>query len=110
MNLRCHIPWICWELLFSMFFMLCMDKGISLNLNLTISSNYVVFMIMIISIYVCMYVCMPFSYRVVRDYDFFMLMFICMYVCRYLTWSSRIILVEEQLLMKLNGMKRSLEL
>ena len=44
------MPWLCWESLFSMFCMLCMDKGSSLNLNVMISSNYV-------DVYICIHVC-----------------------------------------------------
>ena len=57
--------------------MLCIDKGNSLNLDLMVSSNYVVIMIMLMSIYVCMYVCRSFSDRDIKDHDCFMLMFIC---------------------------------
>ena len=58
-GLRHQMPWICWVFLFSMFFMLCMDKGSYLNLYLMITSNYVVIVIMLMCIYVyiCMYVC-----------------------------------------------------
>jgi len=57
MDVRHMIPWLCWELLFSMLCMLCMDKGSSLNLDLMLSSNYVVIMIILMSIYAYMYVC-----------------------------------------------------
>jgi hypothetical protein len=58
-DLRCQMPWLCWELLFSMLCMLCMNKGSSLNLDLMISGNYVMIMIMLmLYIYICMYVCM----------------------------------------------------
>ena len=58
--------------------MLCMDKGHSLNLDLMISGNYVVIMIMLMSLYVYRYICMLLSNKVIRDHDFFMLMFIFM--------------------------------
>ena len=35
-------------------------------------------------------------------------MYVSMYLCHYLIGSSRIILVEERLLMQVNGMKRFL--
>jgi len=56
MDLRHHLPKLCWELLFSMLRMCCMHKGRSLNLDLMISSNYVVIMIILMSIYLYMYV------------------------------------------------------
>ena len=74
------MPWLCWELLFSMWRMCCMHKGSSINLDLMISSNYVVIMIMLMSICVYMYVM---SDRVIMDHDYFMLMFTCTYVCMY---------------------------
>ena len=59
-----------------MLCMLFMNKGSSLNLDLTIYSNYVMIMIMIMSIYVYMHVCMSFSKTNVMDH-----MYVCMYVC-----------------------------
>ena len=47
-----------------------MDKGSPLNLDLMILGNYVVIMIMLMTMYVQMYVCMSFSGRVVNDHDF----------------------------------------
>lgn len=107
------MPWINWEVLFSMLCMLCMDKGSSLNVDLMISGNYVVITIMLMSIYVyicacksltdrdisdhdcfmnkClyvyMYVCMLLYERVVRDHDCFRMMFICLYVYMYVCMS-----------------------
>jgi len=52
--------WLCWEFFFSMLCMCCTHKGSSLNLDLTVSSDYVVIMIMLsicVYMYVCMYVC-----------------------------------------------------
>lgn len=74
------MPWLCWELLFSMLCMHCMNKGSSLNLDLMISSNYIVIMITLMSIcvYQCMYVM---SNKVIMDHDYFMLMF---YACMYI--------------------------
>ena len=60
-----------------------MDKGSSLNLGLMISGNYVVIMILFMSIYVYMYVHMLLSNRVVIDHDCFILKFICIYVHMY---------------------------
>ena len=78
------MPWLCWEMLFLMLHMCCTHKGRSLNLDLMISSKYVVIMIMLMSICVCMYVCMyVMSDRVIMDHDNFMLMFICPYVCMH---------------------------
>ena len=61
MDFRSQMPCLSWELLFSMLYMLCTDKQSSLNLNLMISSNYVVIKIMLmvlcIHVYVCIYVC-----------------------------------------------------
>ena len=54
MDLRCHMPCICWELLFSMFRMCSMNRGISLSLDLMLSGNYVMIMIMLMFIYICM--------------------------------------------------------
>jgi len=48
------MPWICWEHLFLMLCMLFTHKGSSLNLDLMISSNYFLIMIMPMSIYVYM--------------------------------------------------------
>jgi len=56
MDLRFQMPCLCWEFLFSMLCMLCMDKGSFLNLDLMISSNCVVIMIMLMPINVYMYV------------------------------------------------------
>jgi len=65
---------------------MCIDKGSYLNLDLMISSNYVVIMIMLMFIYVYMYVCMyVMSERVIMDYDCFMLIFMYMYLCTYVT-------------------------
>ena len=66
------MPWLCWELFFSMLCMLSIDKGSSLNLDLMISSNYVVIMIMMMSIYVYMYVRTLLPERVIKDHDCFM--------------------------------------
>jgi len=57
MDLKYHMPWLCWELPFSMLCMLCTDKGSSLNLDLMNNGNFVVIMIMIIFIYINMYEC-----------------------------------------------------
>jgi len=65
--------WLFWELLFSIFCMLCKDKGSSLNLDFMVFGNFVVIMIMLMSIYVYMYV--------------------CMYVCCFLTVSLEIMIV-----------------
>jgi len=70
-----------------MWCMLCMDKGNSLNLDLMLFKNYVVNMIMLMSIYVYMSLCMSFSNRVVKNHDGLMLMFICIYVCHCLIGS-----------------------
>lgn len=86
MDLRCQILWICWERLFSMLCMMCTDKGSSPNLDIILSCNYVMIMIMLISIYVCMYVV---SHRVIMDHGHLMLMFICIYVCMYfIVWQD----------------------
>ena len=77
MDLRHQLPWLCWELLLTMLYMLCMDKWSSLNIDLLISSNYVVIMIMLMSIYVYMYVCMALSDRDIMDHDSFMLYICC---------------------------------
>ena len=77
------MPWLCQELSFSMLCMLCTDKGSTLNLDLMIFGNYVVIMITLMSIYVYLYVCISLSDRVIRDHDCFMLMFISIYVCMY---------------------------
>ena len=62
------MPWLCCGLLFSM---LCMDKGSSLNLDLMISSNYVVIVIMMTSICIHMYACMyVIPDRVIMDHDY----------------------------------------
>jgi len=58
------MPCICWELLFSMLHMCCMNKGISLNLYLMLSSNYVMIVIILMFIYVYMNVCMSLSDKV----------------------------------------------
>lgn len=114
MDLRCQIPLVCWELFFLMLCMLLMDKGSSINLDLMLLSNYVVIMIIMMSIYVYMYACMSLSDRVVKDHNFFMLVFlykyVSMYLCHYLTGLLRIILVEERFLMQVNGVKRFLVL
>ena len=54
-----------------MLYMHYTDNGSSLNIDLMISSTYVVIMIMLMSIYVYMYVCMYFmSDRVIMDHDY----------------------------------------
>jgi len=45
------MPWLCLELLFSMFCMFCTNKGSSLNIDLTLFGNYV-------DVYICIHVCM----------------------------------------------------
>lgn len=57
MDLRRQMPWLCLELLFSILCMCCMDKGSSLNLDLMISGNYIMIIIMLMSIYeyMCVY-------------------------------------------------------
>ena len=83
------MPCLWWEQLYSIFCKLCIDKGVSLNLDLMVHGNYVVFMIMLMSIYVYMYACMyVISDRVIIDHDCFMLMFICLYVCMYVIVSQ----------------------
>ena len=62
-------------------------KGISLKINLMISGNYVVIMIVMMSIYVYMYVCMSFHQGLCLFYAN-MYIYICMYVCCCLTESS----------------------
>jgi len=49
--------WLFWELLFSMLCMFCMDKRMLPKLDLMISGNYVVIMIMLIFTCIYMYVC-----------------------------------------------------
>ena len=56
MDLRDHIPWLCWEPLFLMLHMCCKHKGSYLNLDLMLSANYVMIMIMMMFIHVYMYV------------------------------------------------------
>lgn len=85
MDFRHKRPWLCWEILFSMLCMLCMDNKCYLNLDLMLFGNYVVIMIMPMYIYLYMYVCMSLSDRVVRNHACFMLMFI--YVCMYVSVS-----------------------
>ena len=59
-------------------------KGSSLNLDLMVSGNYVMIMIMLMFIDVCKYICMYVMYdRVVMDHGCLMLMFICIYMCMY---------------------------
>ena len=58
------MPWLFWELLFSMLRICCITKGISLNLHLMLSGNYVMIMIMLMFIYVYMNVCMSLSDKV----------------------------------------------
>jgi len=50
------MPWAHWELLFLMLYILCIAKWSSLNLDLMISGNCVVIMIMLMPIDVYMYV------------------------------------------------------
>ena len=84
------MTWLSWELFFSMLCMMCMDKGSSLNLDLMIYDNYVMIMIMLMSISIYMDICMSFYDRIFMDHDCFMLMFICiLYVCMSL--SDRVI-------------------
>ena len=77
------MPWLCWDCC-SQYYTCCMNKGSTLNLDLIISGNFVVIMIMLRIIYVYMWVCMyVMSDRVITNHDYFMLMFICTYVCMY---------------------------
>ena len=48
------MPWLFWELLFPMLCMLCTYKGSYVNIYPMIPSNYVVVMVMLMSIYVYM--------------------------------------------------------
>lgn len=57
------MPWLCWERLFPMLCMLCMNKGSSLNLDLMLLGNYFMIMILLMFKYVYMYVCMSLSDR-----------------------------------------------
>ena len=50
MDLKDHMPWLSWELLFLMLHMCCMHKGSPLNMDLMIFSNYFVILIMLMSI------------------------------------------------------------
>lgn len=78
MDLRCHMPWLCWEWLLSMFYM---NKETSRNLYLMLSNNYV--MIMIIVMFICIHLCM---YVIIwHNDDCFMIMII--YVCMYVSMS-----------------------
>jgi len=43
MDLKCQVPWISWEFLISMLCMCCTDKCISLNLDLFIFGNFVLY-------------------------------------------------------------------
>lgn len=74
--------------------MMCMDKGGSINLDLMISSNYVVIMIMLTCLYVYMYICMFLFEWVIKYHDYFIMIFVCMYVCHCVRGSLGIILVE----------------
>ena len=122
------MPWICWELFFSMLRMCNTQKGSSLNLDLVLSCNYVMIMIMLMFIYIWMYVCMScltgsswimiifmpmficinvFMYfmsdRVIMDHDYFhanVYMHTCMYVCILcLTGSSWIMIINANIYM-----------
>ena len=95
MDLRCHMSWLCWELLFSMLRMCCTYKGRSLNLELMLFGNYVVIMIMLMFIYVYMYVCTyVVSDSVIINHDYFYAnAYMYAYCC--LTVLLRIMLVEE---------------
>ena len=75
------MPWLCWEILFSMLCMLCTNNGSSLNLDLMISGNYVVIMSVSIYIYVYMYVCRYVIFS--RHHDCFVIM-LYMYLCHCL--------------------------
>jgi len=100
--------------------MLCTNKGSSFNLDLMISGNYVMIMVMlmiaciymyafccltgssgIMIVFANVYIYMLLSDMVINDHDCFMRLFICIYVCMYVSFLTRllgIILVEECLL------------
>ena len=61
------MPWLCWELLFSLLHICCMNKGSYLNLEHMLSGNYVMIMSMLMFIYVCIYVSMSLFDRVIKD-------------------------------------------
>lgn len=58
-----------------------MDKRSYINLDLMISGNYGVIMIILMLIYVYMYVCMSLPNRIVSDHDFLMIIIIYKDVC-----------------------------
>lgn len=57
------MPWLCWERLFSMLYILYMNKGSYLNLDLMLSDNCVMIMIVLMFIYVCIHLCMSLSHK-----------------------------------------------
>jgi len=63
MDLRCRLPWLCLERLFSILYMLYMDKGSSLSLDLMLFGVYIMIMIILMFIYVYVYACMSLSNR-----------------------------------------------
>ena len=82
------MPWLRWEQLFWMLCMMWKDKGSSLNLDLMISSTYIMIIIMMIFIYVHMYVCFAWQSRHVSWlFNANVYMHICVYVCRCLIGS-----------------------
>ena len=91
------MPCLCWKQLFSMLCILCTYKRSYLDLDLMIYGNYVLIIIMLMSIHAYMYVFMPLFDRLVIDHDDFMLVFtcICMYLRHCLTGLPGIKLVEE---------------
>jgi len=54
MDLRCQMPWLCWESLFSMLHIFLTDKGSFLIPDLMIYVNYVLIIIVLMFIHVCM--------------------------------------------------------
>jgi len=62
------MPWLFLELLFSMLCILCADKGSFINLGIMISCDNVVIMVVLMSIYVYVYVCMTLFGKIIRDH------------------------------------------
>jgi len=87
MDLKCQVPWISWEFLISMLCMCCTDKCISLNLDLFIFGNFVLIMIMLmtICIHVCMYVLVSHGYHGSCLFYANVYIYIHMHECHYIT-------------------------
>lgn len=102
----CHFLTGSWLLYVDVCMYVCMYVCISLSDKVAMDRDCL--MLILICIYVCVYVCISLPDMIMIVLCWCLFVYICMYAYHCLIGSSRIILVEEWLLMQVNGMKRFL--